>query len=77
MAEHVTLTLSRDEAIVFYEWLTRFNSSEEHRFEDQSEQRVMWDLEASLESTLAEPLRPDYIQVLADSRSRVRDASDR
>lgn len=24
MTEQVTLTLSRDEAIVFYEWLTRF-----------------------------------------------------
>ena len=76
MSEHVTLTLSRDEAIVFYEWLTRFNSSKEHRFEDQAEQRVMWDLEASLESTLSEPLRADYDQLLADARSRVRDASE-
>jgi hypothetical protein len=73
MAEPVTLTLSRDEAVVLFEWLHRFNSEEEHRFEDQAEQRVLWNLEASLESTLVEPFKPEYSEILATARSRLRD----
>ncbi len=75
MDEPVTLTLSRDEALVFFDWLHRFNS-EGHRFDDQAEQRVLWDLEASLESTLVEPLKPDYVEILAAARSRVRDSAE-
>jgi hypothetical protein len=76
MAEHVTLNLTRDEAIVFFEWLARFNAEEGRQFEDQAEQRVLWNLEASLESTLVEPLEPDYAQILVAARSRVRDPSE-
>lgn len=73
MADDVNLTLSRDEAVVLFEWLHRFNSKEGHRFEDQAEQRVLWNLEASLESTLVEPFKPEYREILATARSRVRD----
>lgn len=76
MAEHVTLNLTRDEAIVFFEWLSRFNAEEGRQFEDQAERRVLWNLEASLESTLVEPFKPDYDQILAAARSRVRDPSE-
>jgi len=76
MAEQVTLALSRDEAIVFFEWLTRFNSKEGQRFEDQAEQRVLWNLQASLESTLTEPFKPDYAQILEAARLRVRDSTE-
>lgn len=74
MTEDVTLTLSRDEAVVFFEWLRRSSSEERHRFEDRAEQRVLWNLEASLESTLVEPFRPEYGEILAAARSRVRDS---
>lgn len=73
MADPVTLTLSRDEAIVLFEWLHRCNAEAGHRFEDQAEERVLWNLEALLESTLAEPFKPEYDEILAAARSRVRD----
>ena len=76
MTTDVTLTLTRDEAIVFFDWLARFNKEEGRRFEDQAEQRVLWNLEASLESTLVEPFKPDYDQILAAARSRVRDSTE-
>lgn len=76
MADTVTLTLSRDEAIVLFEWLHRFNAEAGHRFEDQAEERVLWNLEASLESTLAEPFKPEYDELLAAARSRVRDPDE-
>lgn len=76
MTEDVTLKLTRDEAIVFFEWLARFNADEGRRFEDQAEQRVLWNLEASLESTLEELFKPDYDQILVAARSRVRDPTE-
>jgi hypothetical protein len=71
------MTLSRDEALVFFEWLHRFNNQEEGRqFDDQAEQRVLWDLEASLEATLDELFDADYDSKLTAARSRVRDSRD-
>lgn len=76
MDERVDLRLSRDEAIVLFEWLGRLDLEPGNRFQDQAEQRVLWNLQASLESVLTEPFSPDYQRILASARSRVRD-SDR
>ncbi|MEO0460584.1 MAG: hypothetical protein AAF219_07060 [Myxococcota bacterium] len=69
----VTFELSSDEAIVFFDWLARFNEKDDHTFEDQSEQRILWDLEAGLEKSLSAIVSSDYESRLADARSRVRD----
>lgn len=72
----VTLNLSADEALVFFDWLRRFNQAPLNDFEDQAEQRVLWDIESSLESALVEPLDAKYDELIAAARSRVRDAED-
>ena len=72
----VTLQLSRDEALVLFEWVSRFNKTRTPAFEDQAEERVLWDLEARLESELVEPLRKDYARTLADARAHVRDVGE-
>lgn len=74
--KNVQLELSRDEAIVLFEWLMRFNKSDGARFEDQAEQRVLWDLEAMLESRLVEPFEPNYSDLLARARLSVRDSEE-
>ena len=74
--ERVTLSLSADEALVLLEWLLRESESERLSFEDQAEQRVLWDVEAMLEAQVVEVLQPDYDARLARARARVRDASD-
>lgn len=77
MAEKkVQFELSRDEALVLFEWLARFNKATDQRFADQAEQRVLWDLEAMLESELAEPFASNYDELLAAARSRVRDPQE-
>jgi len=70
----VTLQLSQDEALVLFEWVARFNKTRAPAFEDQAEERVLWDLESRLESALVEPFRKDYADALASARARVRDA---
>ncbi len=73
--ENIELPLTPDEALVLFAWLGRFNNSD-HEFEDQAEQRVLWNLEAMLESELVEPFRSDYLELVAAARGRVRDSTD-
>lgn len=74
MAHEVSIGLSRDQALVLFEWLARTGAGEQPAaFEDQAEQRVLWDLEAALEAVLAEPFKSDYRDRLEAARGRVRD----
>ncbi len=71
----VTLQLSNDEALVFFDWIKRFNESTAS-FADQAEERVLWDLEAILEKQMVEAFSDDYEQLLVAARNRVRDATE-
>ena len=71
----VTIELTADEALVLHDWLYRFNATQP-TFQDQAEQRVLWDIEASLESALVEPLAPNYLELLEAARARIRDPED-
>lgn len=74
--DRVSIELSHDEALVLYGWISRFNQQKENDFADQAEQRVLWDIEAILDSTLTEPLASDYHTLLSSARDRVRDSDD-
>ena len=75
MADEISIGLSREQALVLYDWLARKGAAvQPAAFEDQAEQRVLWDLESALESVLDEPLRADYRELIAAARARLRDA---
>lgn len=71
----VRLYLSRDQALVLFDWLARTSAADAPvGFEDQAERRAMWDLESSLEALLAEVLSSDYRAEVDAARTRVRDS---
>ena len=73
----VNIELSKEEAIVFFEFLSRFNKNDTlDKFEDQSEQRVLWNLECALEKELSEPLTADYQNLLKKAREKIRDRKE-
>ena len=76
-ASSVSLTFSRAPASVLFEWLHRVEDAHEDLtrawFEDQAEQRVLWNMSACLETALTEPLRPNYDALLDAARGKVRD----
>jgi hypothetical protein len=74
---NVTLELSSDEALVFFEWLARFNEPEQPPvpFADDAEKHVLWRLEGQLEKVLVEPFGPNYEALLAKARANVRDSA--
>jgi hypothetical protein len=70
----VTLSLTHDEALVLFEWL--HSNEGKHPFSDQSEQRVLSDLEASLERQVVALFSPDYSRLVDGARDRLRDPVD-
>jgi hypothetical protein len=75
MTVDVNLTLAKEEALVLFEFLSRFSNREELRIDDQAEARVLWDLCCLLEKELTEPLAHDYADALKSARASVRDGS--
>lgn len=75
MADEISIVLSGDQALVLFEWLARTGAADvPAAFEDQAEQRVLWDLESALEGLLTEPLGEDYRELVAAARARLRDS---
>ena len=73
MDEKITLELSKDEALVLFDWIKRFNEKGNNKFEDQAEERVLWDIEAILEKNLVIPFEKNYSELLRTARKRIRD----
>jgi hypothetical protein len=71
----VVIELTRAEALVLFDLLARWSErgGSDLHLEHQAEQRVLWDVEAMLESGLADTLLPDYQDRLIEARQRVED----
>jgi len=70
----IVLNLSNDEALVLLNWLIRFNENEmPSLFEDQSEERVLFDLESVLEQSISEIFSKNYKELLSQARDNIRD----
>ena len=77
-SETVFIDMSRDEALVLFEWISRFNELEDRHLEDQAEERVLWNIEADLEKLLFIQLTAsNFDELLNKARDRVRDPQER
>jgi hypothetical protein len=76
----VTVIFSYEEAVVLADLLWRWErdgTQERLAFEDQAEQRVVWDLTAVFEPLIDESFDKDgYAAVVAHSRHKVRDTNE-
>ena len=68
----ISINLSNEEALVLLDWITRFNE-DENAFQDQAEERVLFDLESVLEKEVSGTFNDDYSAVLQRAREKVRD----
>lgn len=72
--EDVSIKLTKDEALVLFEFLSRFSSQDVMEIQDQAEERALWNLTCSLEKVLAEPFSQHWEEILSAARARLRDA---
>ena len=78
-AAAVVIRFSHAEAVVLDALLHRWESDgvlDSLPFEDQAEQRVLWDLTAAFEPLIDEVLAETYDETVARSRAAVRDDED-
>ena len=73
MNDKINIILEKDEAIVLFDFLARFNQNDNKEvFEDQAEQKILWDIEYILEKQLTEPLLPNYKEIISEARNKIR-----
>lgn len=68
----VKIDLTRDEALVLFDLLHRFEKTERLDIQHQAEEQALWNLSALLERELAEPFSRDYAEFLEQARARLR-----
>ena len=71
--EEVIIKFSKDEAIVLFEFLSRFSNKDKLDIEHQAEERALWNLTCSFEKELSEPFLKDYVELLEAARERLKD----
>ena len=75
-SDEIALTLTRDEALVLFEFVSRFSDTDELSIIDQAEERALWNLTCVLEKVLSEPFGADYKEVIRQAQERLRDSVD-
>ncbi|MEE2962015.1 MAG: hypothetical protein VYA34_14870 [Myxococcota bacterium] len=71
MSNRVNIELSQDEALVFFDWIARFNGDKKHEVVHPAEERVLFDIESILEPKLTDILTDDYDQLLEKARESI------
>jgi hypothetical protein len=72
--DHVSLQLTRDQALVLFEFLSNWEETERLSIGFASEERVLDVLLGQLQKLLAEPFSARYKQIIDEARKRVDDA---
>jgi len=71
---NIVITFSEEEALVLLEWLHNFNKEDvPNLFQDQAEERILFDLEAELEKVVSIIFDSDYQEILSKARQKIRD----
>ena len=73
VSEEVTLTLTKDEAWVLFDFVRRFSDSEKLIIEDQAEERALWNLCSVFERTMNQEEDIEYKKYIKRCRDRLRD----
>lgn len=71
--DEIEIKLTRDEALVLYEFLNRFSETDTLTIEHSSEQRTLWNLTSILESTILEPFDNNYEDLLQAAKENLSD----
>jgi hypothetical protein len=75
MIKLINIELTNEEVLVLWNLLYRINNSDilNNFFEDQAEQRVLWDLECILEKNTDKIFDRNYLSYLKEARDNIRD----
>ncbi len=72
MSEY-TLKISEDEALVLFDYFSRFDETDDLSFHHPAEYIALQRLAGQIDKTTSAMFKPDYIQLLAAARHRIAD----
>ncbi len=62
--DEVTLKITKNEALVLFDFLSRFSNEDKLSIQDQAEERALWNLTCVFEKQLAEPFDENWLQII-------------
>ena len=72
MSENINITLSRDEALVLFEFFSRFCDDDvDFTLRHNAEYLAFMRMSAQLDKALVEPFQPQYLELLRAARDRI------
>lgn len=74
--EEVKISLTKNEAIVLFNFVSRFSDTQKLVIEDQAEERALWNLTCMFEKELAEPFAENYSEILEQAKNNLRDEEE-
>ena len=69
--DEVEIKLTKDEALVLFDVMSRFSNEDKLCIQDQAEERALWNLTCVLEKELAEPFSKNWQSIIEAARSRL------
>ena len=69
--DKIIIALSESEALVLFEFVSRFSDDDKPEIKDPAEGRILWNICCQLERVLAEPFKENYGELLAEARKEV------
>lgn len=69
--DDIAMKLTKQEALVLFDWLARLEEMGTTAFQHPSEEKVLWKLQGQLESALSEPFSTNYADILLEARRSV------
>jgi len=73
MNETINLEITKEEAVVLFEFLSRFSDKDIISIEHQSEERALWNLHCTFEKIINEAFSGDYKKALESARESLKD----
>ncbi|WP_417442074.1 hypothetical protein [Idiomarina sp.] len=71
--DKVGIKLTKDEALVLFDFLSRFSNDDKLSIQDQAEEKALWNLTCVFEKALTEPFSSDWGNIIENARNRLRD----
>ncbi len=71
--DSINLNITKDEALVLFELVSRYSNTDILSIEHQSEQRALWNLTCVFEKTINEAYDIEYKEALELARSNLKD----
>jgi hypothetical protein len=71
MSQNKTITLSHDEALVLFEFFSRFDDSDDFTLRHTAEYLAFMRMSAQLDKMFVEPFDPKYKDLLRAARDRI------